>query len=75
MGKYQKGDHVKIEVEAKEFGVNEWVWLQVDQSDDETSIVFGRLDNEPLASEGLKLGQQLAVSYDKIRDHRRFLSS
>jgi uncharacterized protein YegJ (DUF2314 family) len=74
MGKYQKGDHVKIEVEDKELGVDEWLWLLVDHSDDEQRLVFGRLDNAPVSSENLKLGQQLAVSYDKIRDHRRFAS-
>lgn len=74
MGKYHKGDHVKIEVEDKELGVDEWLWLLVDDSDDEQRLVFGRLDNVPVSSENLKLGQQLAVSYDKIRDHRRFAS-
>jgi len=35
--------------------------------------VFGRLDNEPLDDYGslIKLGSQLAVSYDKIRDHKK----
>ena len=31
---------------------------------------FGQLDNEPIANTDLRLGQQLAVSYDKVRDHR-----
>jgi uncharacterized protein YegJ (DUF2314 family) len=72
MGRYRKGDHVKIEVEGEESGVGEWMWLLVEDSDDDRGLVFGRLDNEPVSSEGLRLGQQLAVSYDKIRDHRRF---
>lgn len=72
MGMYQKGDHVKIEVEDKQFGVGEWIWMLVEGSDDEKRLVFGRLDNEPISADNMKLGQRLAVSYDKIRDHRRF---
>lgn len=72
MGKYKKGDHVKIEVEDKQFGVDEWMWLLVEDSDDEKRLVFGRLDNEPINNPEMRLGQQLAVSYDKVRDHRRF---
>lgn len=43
-----------------------------DESDDQNQLVFGRLDNEPLANPDMKLGQRLAVSYDKVREHRRF---
>jgi len=71
-GKYKKGDHVKIEVEDKEFGASEWMWMLVEDSDDEQRLVFGELDNEPIANADVELGQRLAVSYDKIRDHRRF---
>lgn len=72
MSKYRKGDHVKIEVEDKQFGPSEWMWMLVESSDDETRLVFGQLDNEPIATTDLKLGQQLAVSYDKVRDHKQF---
>jgi uncharacterized protein YegJ (DUF2314 family) len=72
LGRYKKGDHVKIEVEDKEFGASEWMWMLVEDSDDEQRLVFGELDNEPIANSDVKLGQRLAVSYDKIRDHRRF---
>jgi uncharacterized protein YegJ (DUF2314 family) len=72
VGKYKKGDHVKIEVEDKHFGASEWMWMLVDYSDDVQQLVFGQLDNEPVANTDMKLGQQLAASYDKIRDHRRF---
>ena len=72
MGHYKRGDHVKIEVEDRPFGVSEWMWMVVEECDDEKRLVFGRLDNEPIANPDLQLGQQLAVSYDKIRDHRRF---
>jgi hypothetical protein len=33
-------------------------------------LIFGSLDNEPLDGE-LELGQELAVSYDKVREHRK----
>ena len=72
MGKYKKGDHVKIEVKDEQFGIGEWMWLLVDESDDDKQLVFGKLDNEPIATLDVTLGQQLAVSYDKIREHRRF---
>lgn len=72
MGKYKKGDHVKIEVQDKQFGASEWMWMLVEESDDERRLVFGELDNEPIANSDIKLGERLAVSYDKIRDHRRF---
>jgi hypothetical protein len=42
------------------------MWLNVDQSDDEQRLVFGTLDNEPLINADLRLGQELAVSYDVI---------
>lgn len=72
MGKYKKGDHVKIEVKDENSPIGEWMWMLVEDSDDERSLVFGELDNEPVANSDIKLGQRLAVSYDKIRDHRRF---
>jgi hypothetical protein len=32
MGKYQKGDDVKIEVEVKRFGASEWMWILVEDA-------------------------------------------
>lgn len=72
MSKYQKGDHVKIEVADEQSADREWVWLLVDHCDDEQGMVFGELDSEPLVAADMKRGQQLAVSYNQIRDHRRF---
>jgi len=48
------------------------LWLSVHRSDDESGIVFGRLDSQPIVMTDMKLGQELAVSYGKVRDHRRF---
>ena len=47
--------------------------MVVDHTDDKKRLVFGTLDNEPVNDYGgkVKLGSQLAVSYDKIRDHRK----
>jgi hypothetical protein len=70
VSKYEKGDHVKFEVE--EGRESEWMWLLVESSDDEQEIVFGKLDSQPVVATDMKLGQELAVSYEKVRDHRRF---
>ena len=72
MGNYKRGDFVKIEVRDEGNGPSEWLWLLVDHSDDEQRLVFGKLDNEPIVGTDMRLGQELAVSYDNIRDHRRF---
>ena len=72
MGKYSKGEHVKIEVVNEHSGESEWMWLLVDHSDDDRQLVFGKLDSEPVAITDMRLGQELAVSYDKIRQHRKF---
>jgi hypothetical protein len=72
MSIYQPGDHVKVEFADDASGESEWMWLQVDSSDDQSRIVFGRLDSKPVVHSKLEVGQELAVSYDKIRDHRRF---
>lgn len=72
MGRYNKGEHVKIEVVDGKSGESEWMWLLVDRSDDDDRLVFGRLDSEPVAVTDLRLGQELAVSYENIRVHRRF---
>src|ERR1700722_7589011 len=70
MSIYQPGDHVKVEFADDASGESEWMWLQVDSSDDQSRIVFGRLDSQPVVHSELKVGQELAVSYDEIRDHR-----
>jgi hypothetical protein len=72
MGVYRKGDHVKIEVLDDRSGEAEWMWLAVEESDDRQRIVFGKLDSEPVVNTDMRLDQELAVSYDKIRDHRKF---
>jgi len=72
MSKYKKGDHVKIEVTDGQSSESEWVWLLVDHCDDEQGLVFGELDSEPVVAVDMKRGQPLAVSYEQIRDYRRF---
>lgn len=73
MAKYEHGDFVKVEFEGEEGLPGEWMWVRVDHSDDEQRLVFGVLDNEPLKDYGGKigLGSELAISYDKIRDHKK----
>jgi hypothetical protein len=72
MGKYEKGDHVKIEVRNEGSGESEWMWLFVESSDDEQELVFGKLDSQPIVNTDMKLGQELAVSYNNVKDHRRY---
>jgi uncharacterized protein YegJ (DUF2314 family) len=72
MGRYSKGNHVKIEVVNEHSGESEWMWLLVERSDDPNRLVFGKLDLQPIVVTDMHLGQELAVSYDNIRKHRRF---
>ena len=43
----------------------------VDSCDDEAGVIFGKLDNEPVVGTGLRLGDELAVSYEKVVEHRK----
>lgn len=73
MSTYQPGDHIKVEFTDEQTGESEWMWVVVDRPDDDRRLIFGRLDSQPVVNGGtLKVGQQLAVSYENIRDHRRF---
>jgi hypothetical protein len=38
---------------------------------DGAGILFGRLDNEPLLGRGLQLGDEIAVGYRKVVEHRK----
>ena len=57
----------------KESGESEWMWVCVERVDDEHKLIFGRLDSQPLLNHGgkLKLGSRLAVSNEKIREHKK----
>lgn len=71
MGKYSKGDRVKVEVKNDRTAESEWLWMLVNDSDDEQRLVFGILDNEPVINTDMRLGQELVVSYDTVREHSR----
>jgi hypothetical protein len=70
---YEQGDFVKVEFPDDATGVGEWMWVRVDYCDDEKRLIFGALENVPLDDDGtkLKLGSELAVSFDNIREHRK----
>lgn len=71
MAKYSAGDYVKVEFRNDATGESEWMWVQVDSCDDRMQLIFGRLDNLPVAfAEKLKLHSEIAVSYRNVRDHR-----
>ncbi len=69
---YRPGDHVKVEFANADSSDSEWMWIRVDSVDCEHRLVFGKLDSQPVVHTELKLGQDLAISFDKIRDHRKF---
>jgi uncharacterized protein YegJ (DUF2314 family) len=70
MPRFQPGDYVKPEFMGEDPGESEWMWVVVDSCDDEERVLFGRLDNQPVVGTGLRLGDELAVSYDKVVEHR-----
>lgn len=70
MPTYQQGDYVKVEFEGEHGMPGEWMWVRVARCDDERELVFGTLDNESLLDDKLKVGQELAISYAKIREHK-----
>ena len=70
MGMYKSGDYVKIEVPNEATKESEWMWVLVDDSDDQRRLIFGRLDNEPIINTDMRIGMELAVSYDNVREHR-----
>lgn len=61
MGRYKRGDSVKIEVKDETKGESEWMWLLVENSDDKQRLVFGKLDNEPIVNTDMRLGMEMAV--------------
>ena len=70
MNMYAAGDYIKAEFRDEQSGEAEWMWVRVESDDPARRVVFGTLDSEPIVSTDLRLGMQLAVSYDNIRDHR-----
>jgi hypothetical protein len=73
MAMYNRGDYIKAEFRNDQTGESEWMWVRIDSCDDEKQVVFGELDSVPVLDyEGkLRLGSQLAVSYDNIREHKK----
>ncbi len=71
VARYEKGDYLKVMFEGTGEMPGEWMWVKVDACDDARRLVFCTLDNDPIATEGLQRGQQLAVSFDKVAEHRK----
>ncbi len=73
VAQYDRGDYVKVEFQAETPGLpGEWMWVRVHHCDEERQLLFGTLDNEPVVNpEDLQLGQELAISYGQIREHRK----
>ena len=59
---YERGDYVEVEFDGKSGLPGEWMWVRVDRCDQTRRLLFGRLDNEPLLTVEVELGQELAIS-------------
>jgi hypothetical protein len=70
---YKAGDYVKVEFPDESTGIGEWMWLRVSRCDEQRELVFGTLDSEPLNDYvgEIALGSELAVSFSRIREHRK----
>jgi hypothetical protein len=73
MPTYERGDYVKVEFPDGGTGIGGWMWVRVHHCDDEKQLVFGALDNKPVNDYhgGIELGSELAVSYSRIREHKK----
>ena len=73
MPTYEPGDFVKAEFSDETTGIGEWMWVRVRSCDEKPRLIFGWLDNTPLkdSPKRLKPGAELAISFDKIRDHKK----
>ena len=73
MPSYEAGDFVKVEFKDSQTGEREWMWVRVESVDDAKRIIFGWLDSQPiLAHSGkLRVGSQLAVSYENVVQHKK----
>ena len=69
MGTYQPGDDIKVKFHFKQSGESEWLWLCVSHSDEAQRIVFGSLDSEPKVNTNMRLGMEMVIGYDRIKDH------
>ena len=71
MSTYEQGDYIKVEIVDHVSRESEWIWVHVEHCYDVNRIVFGRLDNVPIVSTDIKVGQELAISYDNVRGRRK----
>jgi hypothetical protein len=71
MPRFQPGDYAKAEFKDEGTGESEWMWVVVNSCDDEEGVLFWRLDNEPLLGTGLRVGDEIAISYKKIVGYRK----
>jgi hypothetical protein len=73
MSTYEPDDLIKVEFSDQQPGVGEWMWVRVRRSDAERQLVFGVLLNEALNNTDgkLRVGSELAISFDNIREHRK----
>lgn len=73
MPTYERGDYIKVDFPDDATGIGEWMWVRVESCDDTKRLVFGTLENEPVNDYGgrLRVGSDMAISFDRIREHRK----
>jgi hypothetical protein len=71
MPRFQPGDYAKAEFRDEATGESERMWVVVDSCDDEAGVLFGRLDNVPVLGTVLQVGDELAVNYENVVEHRK----
>lgn len=68
MAKYNIADCVKFEFADNDAGHSEWLWMIVDFCNEDAGVIFGRLDSVPVVMTHLRLGQEIAVSFENVGD-------
>lgn len=72
MARLQRGGSVKAGgLREDSTDESERVRVGAESCDDETGVLFGKLDSVPLLGTKLRLGNGFAVSHDKVVEHRK----
>ncbi|MFI5071252.1 MAG: hypothetical protein ACHP8A_10220 [Terriglobales bacterium] len=63
-------DYVKVEFVKENTGESEWMWVEVSSDDSRTAHCVRPARQRARLKRRYTLGQERAVSYDNIREHR-----
>ena len=70
MPKFRPGNYVNAEFKDDGTGERGWMWVARDSCDEGAGVLFGRLDNEPLLDNALRVGDELAASFERVVEQR-----